>query len=125
MLLFGGTAFLAYGIERRRTMFEMKPYQIDYYKKSYPPGTRIELTADILDEDIPKGACGTVVAVDDIGTLHTSFDNGRSLGVLPNVDSFKKIEDQSEPSVQEPKPNTPTVQSTQNAKKKMHSEHSR
>ena len=29
--------------------------------------------------------------VDDIGTLHCSFDNGRSLGVVPGEDSFRKL----------------------------------
>lgn len=33
---------------------------------------------------------GTVKVVDDIGTLHCSFDNGRSLGVVPGEDSFRK-----------------------------------
>ncbi len=39
--------------------------------------------------------------VDDIGTLHCEFDNGRSLGICPEVDSFHKIAEQTE--VQEPK----------------------
>lgn len=30
--------------------------------------------------------------VDDIGTLHCRFDNGRMLDVIPKVDSFRKIE---------------------------------
>ena len=34
---------------------------------------------------------GTVKVVDDIGTLHCSFDNGRSLGVVPGEDSFRKL----------------------------------
>ncbi len=99
-------------------MNEMKPYQIDHYKKAYPSGTRIELTADMFDEDIPKGTRGTVVAVDDIGTLHTNFDNGRSLGVLPNLDSFKKIEDQSEQTIQETQPYASAEPNKEKVKKK-------
>ena len=34
---------------------------------------------------------GTVMAVDDIGTLHCQFDNGRSLGLIPGEDSFRKL----------------------------------
>ena len=34
---------------------------------------------------------GTVVAVDSIGTIHCSFDNGRQLGVIPGEDSFRPL----------------------------------
>ena len=34
--------------------------------------------------------------VDDIGTLHCVFDNGRMLGVLPGVDDFHVIREESE-----------------------------
>jgi hypothetical protein len=112
-------------IERRSIMNEMKPYQIDHYKKAYPPGTRIELIANMFDEDIPKGTRGTVVAVDDIGTLHTNFDNGRSLGVLPNLDSFKKIEDRSEPTIQGTQPYASAEPNKEKVKKKTQPDHSR
>ena len=55
------------------------------------------------DEPCPveSGAVGTVITVDDIGTVHVEFDNGRSLGICPEVDSFHKITEQIE--AQEPK----------------------
>ena len=34
---------------------------------------------------------GTVSYVDDIGTVHCDFDNGRSLGIVPGEDSFRKL----------------------------------
>ena len=34
---------------------------------------------------------GTVHCVDDIGTVHCSFDNGRSLGLVPGEDSFRAL----------------------------------
>ena len=40
---------------------------------------------------VESGTRGTVRAVDDIGTLHCDFDNGRSLGVVPGEDSFRKL----------------------------------
>mgnify|MGYP001214354759 CR=1 FL=1 len=73
-----------------------KPWQIEYYKKAYPPGTRIELTSPMAGEDIPAGAKATVLAVDDIGTIHCCFDNGRDLGVIPGEDSLAKIADTPE-----------------------------
>ena len=67
------------------------PWQIEHYKKAYPPGTCIELTADMVDENIPAGIQGTVITVDDIGSVHTAWDSGGSLAVIPGVDSFTKI----------------------------------
>lgn len=61
-------------------------------KDRYPPGTRIML--DSMGEDprpIAPGTKGTVRMVDDAGTVHCNFDNGRSLGLIPGEDSFHKI----------------------------------
>ena len=41
---------------------------------------------------IPPGTTGTVIAVDDVGTIHCAFDNGRQLGICPDVDSFHVID---------------------------------
>ena len=63
-------------------------------KETYLPGTRIEL--DMMGDDprpIAPGTRGTVRIVDDIGTVHCDFDNGRHLGLVPGEDSFHKIED--------------------------------
>ena len=76
--------------------------RVEFYKEHYPAGTRIML--DRMGDDprpIPAGTKGTVTAVDDIGTLHCKFDNGRMLGICPEVDSFHKIIEQTE--TQEPK----------------------
>lgn len=76
-----------------------KPWQIQHYKASYPPGTRIELL-HMRDPyaPIPPGTKGTVNLVDDAGTLHCTFDNGRILGVIPCEDSFRLIKDTPEKS---------------------------
>ena len=66
--------------------------KIDNIKADYPPGTRIQL--DRMEDPfapIPDGMTGTVTFVDDAGTLHMRWDNGRSLGVVPGVDAFHKI----------------------------------
>ena len=63
-------------------------------KDTYLPGTRIEL--DAMGDDprpIAPGTRGTVRIVDDIGTVHCDFDNGRHLGLVPGEDSFHRIED--------------------------------
>ena len=77
--------------------------QIEALKARYPAGTRVQL--DNMSDDprpIPAGTKGTVVAVDDVGTLHCKFDNGRSLGICPEVDSFHKISEQTETQDIEP-----------------------
>ena len=59
---------------------------------NYPPGTRLELT--LMGDDpqpIPPGSRGTVDHVDDMGTIHMRWDNGRSLGLIPGEDSFRKL----------------------------------
>ena len=65
---------------------------VERLRQRYPEGTRICL--DSMDNDprpIPPGTKGIVQFVDDAGTLHCKFDNGRMLGVIPDVDKFHKI----------------------------------
>ena len=60
----------------------------------YPKGTRIEL---IYMNDpyspVPDGTKGTVTHVDDMGQIHMKWDNGRTLALVPQEDSFRKIEE--------------------------------
>ena len=65
---------------------------IQMLKKQYPPGTRIEL--DCMGNDprpVAPGTRGTVRAVDDMGTVHCNFDNGRRMGLIPGEDSFHVV----------------------------------
>ena len=62
------------------------------YKELYKPGDRIML--ECMGDDprpIPPGTKGTVRVVDDMGTVHCDFDNGRRLGLVPGEDSFRKL----------------------------------
>lgn len=68
--------------------------QAEQYKAAYPPGTRIVLLHMGNDpRPVEDTVRGTVTAVDDIGTLHCAFDNGRALGIVPGEDSFRKLTD--------------------------------
>lgn len=62
-------------------------------KKAFPTGTRLKLI-EMRDPEIPvaSGTCGSVDHVDDVGTIHMAWDNGRTVGLIPEVDSFEKIE---------------------------------
>ncbi|WP_223378520.1 DUF4314 domain-containing protein [Schnuerera sp. xch1] len=63
--------------------------QIERIKERYPIGTRIELLSTMDDiQGVEKGVKGTVVGVDDIGTIHMKWDNGRGLGLIPGEDNF-------------------------------------
>lgn len=72
--------------------WERQRNRAEYLKKEYPPGTRIVLNS--MGDDprpIESGMCGTVKFVDDIGTVHCEFDNGRSLGLIDGEDDFRAL----------------------------------
>jgi hypothetical protein len=69
------------------TMMDRK--MANFIKEQYPPGTRIRLNAmDDPYAPIAPGTEGEVDFVDDIGTIHMKWDNGRTLGIAPGEDSF-------------------------------------
>ena len=98
-------------------MYNLKEYErqrriAESAKKLYPPGTRIELLS-MSDSyaPVPSGTRGTVKFVDSMGTIFPEWDNGRSLGVVPSEDSFRKLtqeeietENQSESKVDDEVP---------------------
>ena len=67
---------------------------LEYLRKEYPAGTRVELIHmdDPYNTKLFPGARGTVLSVDDIGTIHVRWDCGSSLGVIFGVDRCRKIE---------------------------------
>jgi hypothetical protein len=56
-------------------------------------GKKVELisTSDPYT-NLKSGSRGTVEFVDDLGTVHVSWDNGSMLGLLPDVDQYKILE---------------------------------
>lgn len=60
-------------------------------REQYPAGTRI-LVNSMYDDPrpLPPGSRGTVSCVDDMGTIHVNWDNGRALGLVPE-DSYRKL----------------------------------
>lgn len=74
--------------------WELMSMKGEMYKRMYPKGTRIELISmDDPYAPIEPGTKGTVVHVDDIGTIHMQWDNGRTLGLIPGEDKFKVIKE--------------------------------
>ena len=77
--------------EEDTEMFGLTREMVEDLRERYPVGTRIVL--DQMADDprpIEPGTKGTVSAVDDAGTVHVRWDNGRSLGLVPGEDSFHK-----------------------------------
>lgn len=62
-------------------------------RKQFPVGARVELIKmnDPYNNKLCPGSQGTVVFVDDIGTIHISWDCGSSLGVVYGEDICQKI----------------------------------
>lgn len=64
---------------------------VEKIRIEYPIGTRVEL---IKMEDIqapPVGTKGTVMGVDDAGSLMMNWDNGSGLHVIYGVDRVRKL----------------------------------
>ena len=60
-------------------------------RSQYTPGTRVEL---LQMEDIqapPVGTKGTVIGIDDTGSLMVRWGNGSSLNVLYGIDRCRII----------------------------------
>ena len=64
----------------------MRPELLDIIKKSYPKGTRVILVQMEDPQAPPVGTKGTVIGVDDIGSIMVSWDNGSSLNVVYGED---------------------------------------
>lgn len=73
-------------------MFGIPKETINKLKREYTKGTRVEL---IFMEDryskLKAGEKGTVIGVDDIGTIHVNWDCGSSLGIAYGEDKCRKI----------------------------------
>ena len=65
---------------------------VNFIREQYPPGTRIRLNSmEDPYAPIAPGTEGEVDFVDDIGTIHMKWDNGRALGIVPGEDSFSVL----------------------------------
>ena len=64
----------------------MEKKQVENLREQYPRGTRVELIRMDDPQAPPVGTKGTVIAVDDIGTIHVKWDDGSTLGIAFGAD---------------------------------------
>lgn len=62
------------------------PDRLFQLRQLYPPKTRVRLERMDDPQAPPIGTEGTVIHVDDLGTIHVQWDNGSALGVALDED---------------------------------------
>lgn len=65
--------------------------EITELKEKYTAGTKIRLNSMERELDMPSGLEGEVYHVDDIGKIHMKWENGRTLPLNTETDSFSVI----------------------------------
>ena len=77
-------------------MIRLTPEHLKALREEYPRGCRGRLNHmnDQYRPDLKEGSLGTVIRVDDIGTIHVAWDCGSSLGVLLGEDSCTRIDEE-------------------------------
>ena len=61
-------------------------------RDEFPRGCRVELLRMDDPQAAPVGTCGTVIEVDDAGTIHVNWDTGSSLGIAYGADKCRRID---------------------------------
>jgi hypothetical protein len=75
-------------------MDEMNRRRVEVLRNQYPAGCVVELIS--MDDEFapPKGTKGKVIHVDDIGSIHIAWETGSTLGVVPGVDTVKRLDEE-------------------------------
>ena len=66
---------------------------VERIRRTYPAGTRVELLEMDDPQAPPVGTLGTVLGVDDTGSLLLKWDNGSGLNVIWQQDRVRKVGD--------------------------------
>lgn len=61
-------------------------------RERFPRGTRVELVQMDDPQAPPIGTKGTVLGVDDLGSIMVAWDSGSSLNVVYGEDICRKVE---------------------------------
>lgn len=91
--------FLIYGcvqhekVKEKIAVIRQSAERVDMLRREYPRGTRVLMEYMEDANPIEYGSTGKVELVDDLGTIHVSWDCGRNIGIIPGVDKFKKLDE--------------------------------
>ena len=64
---------------------------VERLRQEYPAGCRVELLRMDDPQAPPIGTCGTVIGVDDTGSVMVRWDNGSGLHVVYGEDECRKV----------------------------------
>ena len=64
---------------------------VERLRQEYPAGCRVELLHMDDPQAPPIGTCGTVIGVDDTGSVMVRWDNGSGLHVVYGEDECRKV----------------------------------
>ncbi len=64
---------------------------VEQVRQGYPAGCRVELVQMDDPQAPPAGTCGTVLGVDDTGSVMVRWDNGSRLNVIYGEDICRRI----------------------------------
>ena len=67
--------------------------KLNELREKYPVGTKIVLKGMNDPQAPPVGTVGRIVAIDDIGTIHTAWQINSGLGLVYGVDEFEVIKE--------------------------------
>ena len=72
-------------------MRAMTPEILANLRERFPQGTRVELLRMDDPQAPPIGTCGTVIGVDDTGSVMVRWDNSSGLHVVYGEDECRKV----------------------------------
>ena len=64
---------------------------VERIRREFPVGCRVELLRMDDPQAPPIGTCGTVIGVDDTGSVMVRWDNGSGLHVVYGEDECRKV----------------------------------
>ena len=67
---------------------------IEHLKTKYKKGVRVKLISMEGEPQMPEGLNGVVTLVDDMGQIHVEWENGSTLALNIDCDSFIVEEDE-------------------------------
>ncbi len=62
-------------------------------REKYPTRTIVKLISMNDVQSPPVGTIGEVTMIDDMGSIHVNWQNGSTLALIPDVDSWETLND--------------------------------